>query len=69
MFRLGRLIATPDSIQAVSRPALATALRSHARAVPESGKPVETLHGFEGVLFRLRTEPDGTATTMRLEGE
>lgn len=64
MERLGRLSATPEFLDAIPQAAFTSALRSHSHAVSER---LETRHSFEGILFRICTEPDGSATTIWLE--
>jgi hypothetical protein len=68
-FRLGRIDGTPDVLACVPHPALIRALRSPTNAVAVEGRPVETRHNHEGILFRLRTDAGRTHTSMWLEDE
>jgi hypothetical protein len=62
--RLGRLVATPEFLDAIPRAVMSRALRTHSRAVSQT---LETCHSFEGTKFRIRTEPDARETSMWLE--
>jgi hypothetical protein len=71
LFRLGPIIATPDFLTTVSRPAMVQAIKKHAtepRLIPE-GQPILThyLHGDTG--FHMVTDAARRFTMIRLNDE
>jgi hypothetical protein len=68
LFRLGPIIATPDFLSTVPRPAMVQAIKKHAtepRLIRE-GQPILThyLHGDIG--FQMVTDAERRFTTIRL---
>jgi hypothetical protein len=71
LFRLGPIIASPDFLTTVPRPAMVRAIKKHAtepRLVPE-GQPILShyLHGDTG--FHMVTDAARRFTTIRLNAE
>jgi hypothetical protein len=71
LFRLGPIIATPDFLSTVPRPAMVQAIKKHATEprLISDGQPILTqyLHGDIG--FQMVTDADRRFTTIQLNKE
>jgi hypothetical protein len=64
-FRMGRLTADAAFLEAVPRPAMVAALKTHA-AAPDASGPIRTQHHHDGLGFYLETDAERTSTAIRL---
>ncbi|QDV32399.1 hypothetical protein [Tautonia plasticadhaerens] len=67
--RLGRLVASPDVMATIPRGTLSRAIRSHAYAGAAEDGHFQTRHGWECVVFFLRTDADREETRIWMAGE
>jgi hypothetical protein len=71
LFRLGPIVATPDFLSTVPRPAMVQAIKKLATEprLIHDGQPILThfLHGDTG--FHMVTDADRTFTTIQLNDE
>jgi hypothetical protein len=71
LFRLGSIIASPDFLSIVPRPAMVQAIKSHATEprMIRDGQAILThyLHGDTG--FQMVTDAERRFTTIRLNDE
>lgn len=71
LFRLGAIVATPDFLAAVPRPAMVQAIKQHAtepRPIRE-GQPILSRHAHGDLGFHLLTAADRRRTAIRLAVE
>lgn len=68
LFRLGAIVATPDFLAAVPRPAMVQAIKRHAtepRPIRD-GQPILSDHAYGTTGFSLLTDADRHHTSIRL---
>jgi len=68
LFRLGAIVATPDFLASVPRPAMVQAIKRHAtehRPIRE-GRPILSAHAYGNTGFCLRTDAERLQTSIRL---
>jgi hypothetical protein len=71
LFRLGTIVATPDFLAAVPRPAMVRAIKRHAtesRPIRD-GHPILSDHTYGNLAFSLLTDAERLHTSIRLAGE
>jgi hypothetical protein len=71
LFRLGAIVASPDFLAAVPRPAMVQAIKRHAtesRPIPD-GQPILSAHTYGELGFCLLTDAERLHTAIRLAGE
>lgn len=71
LFRLGAIVATPDFLAAVPRPAMVQAIKRHAtesRPIRD-GQPILSDHTYGKLDFSLTTDAERLHTAIRLAGE
>jgi hypothetical protein len=71
LFRLGAIVATPDFLAAVPRPAMVQAIKRHAtEARPiRDGQPILSDHAYGRLGFSLLTDAERLRTSIRLADE
>jgi hypothetical protein len=71
LFRLGAIVATPDFLAAVPRPAMVQAIKRHAtEAGPiRDGQPILSDHAHGQLGFSLLTDAERLRTSIRLADE
>ncbi len=71
LFRLGAIVASPDFLAAVPRPALVQAIRSHAtdQRVIRDGQPILSAHAYGDLGFSVLTDAERLRTSIRLADE
>jgi hypothetical protein len=71
LFRLGAIVATPDFLAAVPRPAMVQAIKRHAtEARPiRDGQPILSDHAYGPLGFSVITDAERLHTAIRLAGE
>ncbi len=70
-FRLGAIVATPDFLAAIPRPAMVQAIKRHAtepRPIRD-GQPILTAHAYGDLGFSLLTDAERLQTSIRLAAE
>ena len=70
-FRLGAIVATPDFLAAIPRPAMVQAIKRHAtepRPIRD-GQPILTAHAYGDLGFSLLTDAERLRTSIRLAAE
>ncbi len=71
LFRLGAIVATPDFLAAVPRPAMVQAIKRHAtesRPIRD-GQPILSDHTYGNLGFSLMTDAERHHTLIRLAWE
>lgn len=70
-FRLGAIVATPDFLAAVPRPAMVQAIKRHATETRpiRDGQPILSDHTYGDLGFFLLTDAERHHTSIRLAGE
>ena len=71
LFRLGAIVATPDFLAAVPRPAMVQAIKRHAtesRPIRD-GHPILSDHAYGNLDFFLITDAERLHTSIRLAWE
>jgi hypothetical protein len=68
LFRLGPIIATPDFLSAVPRPAMVHAIKKHATEprLIHDGQPIRTHYRHGDTGFQIVTDAERRFTTIRL---
>jgi hypothetical protein len=71
LFRLGAIVATPDFLAAIPRPAMVRAITRHATEARPigDGQPILSDHSFGDQSFYLLTAADRRSTAIRLAEE
>jgi hypothetical protein len=71
LFRLGAIVATPDFLTTVPRPAMVQAIKRHATEYRpiRDGQPILSDHAYGSTGFCLLTDAERLHTSIRLLNE